>query len=46
VVKGRMPTPSSSRRFSMRIDWSTARSRLKAAWWLIQMIPMVRKEMT
>ena len=40
-----MPTVSSSARFHIRIEWSTLRSRLKAAWWLIQMIPIVRNEM-
>ena len=30
----------------MRIVWSASRRRLIIAWWLIQMIPIVRNEIT
>jgi hypothetical protein len=46
VVKGRAETVISRSRFQTRIEWSARRSRRTIAWWLIQMIPIVRKETT
>jgi hypothetical protein len=44
VPNGSTPIDISSSRFSIRVVWLASRRRLSAAWWLIQMIPIVMND--